>query len=388
MKRLAITVIHDAPVKDGKGVERHDAAVDHVAAALTAKGHKVTLFATPGEVTAFIDGLRATKPELVFNLVESFGDNVQMDVHVGALLELMNVPFTGADPGGLFMAQDKVLTKKLLQFHGVKYPQYLTFALDRIETGGNIKFPLFVKPARADSSLGITKASLVTDFKSLIERVAFVHDTFGGTALVEEYIDGREYYVSVIGHLTPRALALVEMDFSGLPPNEPPVASYDAKWNTRTRAYKGTKSVIATNITEELKSRVLAVAREAYLATQMRDYGRVDVRVTKGGDVYVIEVNPNPYLARDAELAMAAEHSGLPYEELLEQLVEMAWKRRRERRGQMTPSASTNKQDIKDAKDAKDAKEKEKLERAERREEKARAPEGVAVAPEVSVPDK
>jgi D-alanine-D-alanine ligase len=331
MKRLNVTIIHDAGTKDSKGAEKHDVAVDHVANALTAKGHKPTLFGAKGDVREFVGGVLETKPELVFNLVETFGNNLQMDMHVGALLELMGVPFTGADPGGLYMAQDKVLTKKLLHFHGVKYPQYLTFAPDRIETGGNLRFPLFVKPTRADASLGITEASLVQDFKSLVERVSYVHATFGGAALAEEYIDGREYYVSVVGHLNPRPLSLVEMDFSGLPPNALPVASYDAKWNARTRAYKGTRSIIATNISEELASRVHAAAREAYLALQLRDYGRVDVRVTKGGDVYVIEVNPNPYLARDAELAMAAENSGMAYDELIEHIVEMAWKRRRER---------------------------------------------------------
>jgi len=342
LKRLDITVIHDAGQKDSKGVDRPDAVVEQVVSALTAKGHTVTSFPVPADVKDFVTGILATKPELVFNLAETFGRNIQMEVHLGALLELMDIPFTGADLGGLFLAQDKVLTKKLLHFHGVKFPEFLTFAPDRIETGGNIGFPLFVKPARADSSLGITGASLVHDFKSLVERVEYIHTEFASPALAEAYIDGREYYLSVIGHLNPRVLSIVEMDFSGLPPTMLPVASYEAKWNSRTRAYKGTKSVIATNVSEELAARLKEAAREAYLALQLRDYGRVDIRVSRGGDVFVIEVNPNPYLARDAELAMAAGHSGIPYEDLIEQIVEWTWKRRRARKsGEMQSAMGT-----------------------------------------------
>ncbi|MEW5849450.1 MAG: ATP-grasp domain-containing protein [Myxococcota bacterium] len=340
MKKLAILIIHDPGQHKDKGADKPDVVVEQITTVLQQKGHSVDRFPIPSDVEAFVSGVRARKPDLIFNLAESFGDNMYQDVNVAAVLELMGIPFTGSDVGGLFMAQDKVLTKKLLAFHGVKYPEYLTFSAAHIETGGNVRFPLFVKPQRADSSLGIHAASLVQDYKSLIERVAYVHETFGGAALAEEYIEGREYYLSVIGGLDPQVLSVVELDFSGLPHGAVHVASYDAKWKARTKAYKGTKSVIAREISDELRSRLKKVAREAYLALRLRDYGRVDVRVTEAGEIYVIEVNPNPYLERGSEVAMSAADAGIAYEDLIERIVEMAWKRRRElKAGMLTPAA-------------------------------------------------
>lgn len=330
MRKIDIVIIHD-PVPDAKGPEKRDVVVDQVLATLEAKGHRVSTFPVPTNVADFATGLTRANPDLVFNLAESFGDRLHHDYPIPAMLEVMGLPFTGADAGCMYLAGDKVLTKKLLNFHEVRYPEFITFAMDRIETSQNLSFPLFVKPVRSDASIGIHGRSLVHNFKSLIERVTYIQENFGGEALVEQYIGGREFYLSVTGHLDPKVMSVVEMDFSGLPKNAVPVASYEAKWKPRTRAYRGTKSVIADGISNELRSRLEQVAREAYLALRCRDYGRIDCRVTEGGDIYVIEVNPNPYLARESEFAMAAAHSGITYEALVEQIVELAWKRRRER---------------------------------------------------------
>lgn len=330
MRKLDIVIIHD-PVPDAKGPEKRDVVVDQVLTTLEARGHRVTAFPVPASVAEFATGLKKLNPGLVFNLAESFGDRLHHDYPIPAMLEVMGIPFTGADAGCMYLSGDKVLAKKLLNFHEVRYPEFITFAMDRIETSQNLSFPLFVKPVRSDASIGIHGRSLVHNFKSLIERVTYIQENFGGEALVEQYIGGREFYLSVLGHLDPKVMSVVEMDFSGLPKNAVPVASYEAKWKPRTRAYRGTKSVIADGISNELRSRLETVAREAYLALRCRDYGRIDCRVTEGGDIYVIEVNPNPYLAKDSEFAMAAGHSGIAYEDLVEQIVEQAWKRRRER---------------------------------------------------------
>lgn len=330
MRKLDIVIIHD-PVPDAKGPEKRDVVVDQVLTVLEGKGHRVSTYPVPSDVAEFAIGLRRTKVDLVFNLAESFGDSLHHDYPIPAMLEAMGVLFTGANTGCMYMSQDKVLTKKLLAFHEVRFPEFITFAMDRIETSQNLSFPLFVKPMRADASFGIHARSLVHNFKNLMERVTYIQENFGGEALVEQYIGGREFYLSVTGHLDPKVMSVVEMDFSGLPKNAVPVASYEAKWKTRTRAYKGTKSVIADGISNELRARLEAVAREAYLALRCRDYGRIDCRVSEGGDIYVIEVNPNPYLAKDSEFAMAAAHSGIVYEDLVEHIVELAWKRRRER---------------------------------------------------------
>jgi D-alanine-D-alanine ligase len=256
-----------------------------------------------------------------------FGENVFGDIPVTGLLELLGMRYTGSGPGELYLSQDKGLTKKLLAFEDILYPRYAIFSRQAtFETGGNLRMPLFVKPLRSDASLGIGGKSLVHDAAALMERVAAIHKELEDSALAEEYIEGREFYVGVLGNAQPKALPPVEIDFTGFPEGVPKVMDSKAKWDERSKEYKGTKSVIA-NLPDELRARLQKVAVDAYRALRVKDYGRVDLRLTDTGDIYVLEVNASCYLERSSEFAMAATASGLDYSRMIERIVSLAAER-------------------------------------------------------------
>ena len=200
------------------------------------------------------------KPDLVFNLMETFGANQLGAIGVVGFLDLMGLPYTGGGPGEFYIQEDKGLTKKLLSFDGVRYPEFAVFSEDaELETGGHLHMPLFVKPLRMDASIGIDAKSLVHSTKDMIERVTHIHKTVHDSALVEEYIEGREFYVGVLGNQEPQAFPPIEMDFSGMPEGMAHVLDSKAKWNEKSPEYKGTKAVLA-EVPDEMRARLQKVA--------------------------------------------------------------------------------------------------------------------------------
>jgi len=255
--------------------------------------------------------------------------NVFGDIPVTGLLDLLAVDYTGSGPGELYLSQDKGLTKRLLAFEEILYPRFAVFSRETgFETGGNLRMPLFVKPLRSDASLGIGGKSLVQDWTGLIDRVSAIRKELDDAALAEEFIDGREFYVGVIGNSQPKALPPVEIDFTGFPEGVPKVMDSKAKWDERSKEYKGTRSVLA-QLPDELRARLQKVAVDAYRALRVRDYGRVDLRLTDTGDIYVLEVNASCYLEKNSEFAMAAGAAGLDYPRLIERIVDLALARRK-----------------------------------------------------------
>lgn len=324
---MRITVL--TYVDGGERSTEYDPVVMQVVRALRRQGHKVAILGIHADVKRVIAGLQRRHPDLVFNLVEMFADNMFGDIAMEGLLDLLGLKYTGVGPGESYLTQDKALSKKLLAFHGILYPRFAVFARDAdFETGGNLRMPLFVKPLRTDASIGIRKNSLVTDMKSLMRRVATIHEELNDSALAEEYIEGREFYVGVLGNQDPIALPPIELDFSGLPEGAPHVLDSKAKWDEDSAEYKGTKSVLA-DLPDELRARLQKVSVEAYRALRVRDYGRVDLRLTDTGDIYVLEVNASCYLARDSEFAMAAAAAGIPYPALIQRIVDLATDRYR-----------------------------------------------------------
>ncbi len=317
---------------DNENSKEYDPVVSQVARTLRRLGHRVSVLGVHGDVKRLIAGLSRRKPDLVFNLMEMFGDNVFGDIPVTGLLDLLGVRYTGSGPGELYLSQDKGLTKKLLAFEEILYPRYAIFSRQAaFETGGNLRMPLFVKPLRSDASLGIGGKSLVHDAAALMERVAAIQKELDDAALAEEYIEGREFYVGVLGNAQPKALPPVEVDFTGFPEGVPKVMDSKAKWDEGSKEYKGTKSVMAT-LPDELRARLQKVAVDAYRALRVRDYGRVDLRLTDTGDIYVIEVNASCYLEKSSEFAMAAAAAGLDYPRLIEEVVNLAIDRQKRRR--------------------------------------------------------
>jgi D-alanine-D-alanine ligase len=305
----------------------YEAVVPQVAKALRSLGHRVSILGSHGTVKRLTAGLSRRKPDLVFNLMEMFGENIFGDIPVAGLLDLCGLKYTGSGPGELYLSQDKGLTKKLLAFEDILYPRFLVFSRgEAFETGGNLRMPLFVKPLRSDSSLGIGGKSLVHDAVALMERVAYIRKELNDSALAEEYIEGREFFVGVLGNAQAKALPPVEVDFTGFPEGVPKVLDSKAKWDVRSKEYKGTKSVLA-NLPDELRARLQKVAVDAYRALRVRDYGRVDIRLTETGEIYVLEVNASCYLERSSEFAMAAAAAGMDYPQLIERIVQLALER-------------------------------------------------------------
>lgn len=306
----------------------YETVVPQVARTLRSLGHRVSILGAHGDVKRLIAGLSRRRPELVFNLMEMFADNVFGDIPVTGLLDLLGLRYTGSGPGELYLSQDKGLTKKMLAFDGILYPRFAVFSKQQgsFETGGNLRMPLFVKPLRSDSSLGIGGKSLVHDAVALMERVTAIRKELNDSALAEEYIEGREFYVGVLGNGQPKALPPIEVDFTGFPEGVPKVLDSKAKWDENSKEYKGTKSVLA-NLPDELRAKLQKVAVDAFRALRVRDYGRVDLRLTDTGDIYVLEVNASCYLERSSEFAMSAAAAGLDYPRLIEKIVNLTLER-------------------------------------------------------------
>jgi D-alanine-D-alanine ligase len=325
MKILVLTYL------EKEGSRDYDEVVPQILSALRQGGHQPSVLGVHGELRKLLAGVRRRKPDLIFNLMEMFGDNVWGDVGVVGVLDLLCIPYTGGGPGECFLQEDKGLTKKLLAFDGIRYPDFAIFSKDSgLETGGKLHMPLFVKPLRTDASIGIDAGALCRDAQQMMERVLMIQKQLNDAALVEEYIEGREFYVGVLGNTEPRAFPPIEMDFSGLPDGAPHVLDNNAKWAKGSAEYQGTKAIVA-DVPEELAARLKKVALDAYRALQVRDYGRIDLRVTEAGEIYVIEVNASCYLEKSGEFVTAAAADGIAYPELVNRIVELALERARQR---------------------------------------------------------
>lgn len=309
--------------------DQPDVVVEQVAGALRGAKHDVSVVTVRDDLSQLVKDLRQQQPELVFNLLESFGDDIiGGQIGISGVLDLLQLAYTGGGPGELYLQEDKALAKKLLAYEGVLYPHFASFTPNAdFETGGKLRMPLFVKPARSDASIGIDgEKSLVHNTQELLQQVSEIHEKFGDAALAEEYIEGRELYVGVLGNQEPTVFPPVEMDFSQLPEGMAKVMDNKAKFDTASEQYQGTKAVIP-DLPAELKAKLQKVALDAYRALRVRDYGRVDLRLTESGEIYVIEVNANCYLERNSEFAMAAQAAGIDYGSLIQRIVEAALER-------------------------------------------------------------
>src|SRR5205807_2296773 len=246
-------------------------------------------------------------------------------------LDLLGRPYTGAGPQGLYLAQDKGLAKKLFQFYNIRTPYFATCYQGKLDHSQEISFPLIVKPEAEDGSLGIDQGSVVGSVKELMERIHYVQEEFNSPALIEEYIEGREIYAGILGNQNPEVLPLVELDLSRLPEGMPKVAGTEVKWEKDSEAYKLTKSAPVEDLDEKITEQLSKTALAAYRALRLRDYGRIDMRLTEKGEVYVIEANPNPWLSSSSEFFMSAKKSDRSYTDMIGEIVDLALSDRRRR---------------------------------------------------------
>ena len=305
-----------------------DPVLDQLEGALEAAGHTTRRLSVDAEIQPLINELTSESPDLVFNLAESFRGKSALESNVAALLNLIDLRYTGSSPAGLILAGDKTLTKKVLSFHSILSAKFATMYRGQVDWVGDIQFPLLVKPPQEDASLGITQKSIVNNVKELLDVISGTQQEYQSAVLVEEFIDGREFYVGVLGNSKVEALPIIELDFSKFPKDLPKIASWEAKWgddgDEKGEQFAGTESIFPTDLPEELAKRIQQVAIDSFQALRLRDYGRIDLRVTAKEEIYVIEANPNCYLEEKSEFARAAQKGGLEYPALISRIVELA----------------------------------------------------------------
>src|SRR5216683_3346461 len=289
-------------------------------------GHEVETLAVFDNVADIVEKLKACSPDLVFNLSESFHHDRSHEPNIPALLELMKVRYTGSGPDSLLLCKDKALTKKVLTYHRVRLPRFVVSHRSRpLRRLRRFIYPAFVKPVSEESSDGISQASFVRVEDEAIERARFIHQKFNCDALIEEYIEGRELYLSVLGNNRLTVFPSREIFFEQVPEDAPKFATFYAKWNDAYRKKWGIKNAAAGPLPDGIQENLTRLARRIYRLLKIRGFGRIDVRLTPTGEVFVIEANPNPSLAQDEDFAQAAAAAGTGYDALVQQILDAAF---------------------------------------------------------------
>ncbi len=321
-----------APTGAGRpaGKRREKSDREEIFDVLEKRGHRPAFHCLDGRARS-LKALAGADFELVFNLTESYAGDDTKDINIAAYLDLLGIPYTGSGPSGLHLAQDKAVAKRLFQFHGIRTPHFATVYKGRLQWSDDLQFPVIVKPKREDGSIGIEFNAVVGSIKEMMERIDAIHADLDSPVLIEEYIEGRELYVSVLGNDPPEALPVVELNLSDLPAGTPRIAGTEVKWERGTAAYQKTKLRIPSDLPEATLTELQEVAVTAFRALEIRDYGRVDFRLAADGTVFALEVNPNPWLHSTAEFALAARESGRELPDLIEEIVDLAVTRYRGR---------------------------------------------------------
>jgi D-alanine-D-alanine ligase len=298
-----------------------------IAHALRERGHDVRLLGVSDDLQYLVRCLDEWQPDLVFNGAEAFRGNEALEYLLPGLLEAEGYRYTGAPPLALQVTRNKAMSKKVLAYFGVQTPGFLTYRLhETVEKSPDLRFPLIVKPLQTDASAGIARASVVQDVTTLSERVAFIHERFGQGAIAEEFIDGRELYVGVIGNGDSlEILPITEMVFDKRKTKpEERIATQLAKWDESYRERKGIRNVLARPLARVVREQILETCRTAYRALWLRDYARLDLRVTPDGRVWLLEANANPFISYGHDMANAAAKAGMDYGDFIQRIIDAA----------------------------------------------------------------
>ncbi|GJM20737.1 MAG: D-alanine--D-alanine ligase [Planctomycetota bacterium] len=308
---------------------RHAIKTDwDVVTELRARGHEVVSVGVEDELRPIRSAVRSFKPHVVFNLVEGFDGLPQLDAHVVSYLELLGVPYTGCNPRGLVLARGKALSKKLLHYHRIRTPAFHTFPKGRqVKRPKDMQLPVIVKSLVEESSIGISQASVVDNEERLIERVGFIHDSIDTDAIAEEFIDGRELYVALLGNKRVTVMPPWELTFENLADGAPAIATERVKHDPAFQRRAGIFLQPARNLPDGMLAKLQRTSRRIYRILGLDGYARIDYRLSHDGKLYFLEANPNPEIARSEEFASAADEAGLPYGEMLERLISLALRR-------------------------------------------------------------
>ena len=295
----------------------------NVLSSLRAQGHEANIIGVYDDLTPIRRALKEFEPHIVFMLLEEFHGVVTYDHAVASYLELMRQKYTGCNPRGLLISHDKALSKKILSYHRIPTPRFVVFPKNRvIRPNKRLEYPLLVKSATEDASLGISQSSVVNDEKSLIERVKFMHESIGTDALVEEFIPGRELYLGVLGNNRLQTLPVWEIDFGSMS-EEIRIATRKVKWDRKYQKKHGIKTAKAKDLTEDLERSIHRICKRVYKALEMSGYARVDLRLRDDGRIYVLEANANPDITYGEDFAESAEKAGIKYDELIQKILNL-----------------------------------------------------------------
>jgi D-alanine-D-alanine ligase len=321
---LALVHDHLVPPEDTTGIDVLEAEWKmeyDVIETLREQGHEVRVLGVHDDLTGIRPAAGFFEPHIVFNLMEAFAGITTFDQNVVSYLELLRLRYTGCNPRGLILARDKALSKKLLAYHRIPVPDFCVIRYGRKPAlPKKMQFPLIVKSLFFEASAGISQASVVEDEDQLARRVHFIHDSLGTAAIVEQFIDGRELYVGMLGNERLEVLPVWEMSFAQMPENRWRIATERVKWNTQYQKKNGIMTD-AARLADADTERIHRIAKRAYRALDLNGYARIDLRMDAAGRVYVLEANPNPNLAYGEDFAESAETSGISYEKLLERII-------------------------------------------------------------------
>jgi len=334
-RKLKVLLIFDSPYAKPRGYDYKEEFKDFnwdtergVYEALLSLGHEVVMLGLYDDINILLEEVKESKPDIIFNLAEVFDQKSHLDKNVAALLEMLEIPYTGASAAGLLICGDKALSKKILNFHKIRVPNFYTFRKGhKVWLPKKLKLPLIVKPLYEEASRGISQASVVDSEEALIERVSFIHESMKADAIVEEYVEGREFYVSVMGNKRLKVLPLREFRFGEVGEDEPRIATYKAKWDYEYRQKRGIKNMFAGRLPDGLTEKIGEICKRAYRALDMEGYARFDIRLSEDSKIYILEANANPCLDYDDELGQSAEKAGISYPKLIQKIIFLAFDR-------------------------------------------------------------
>ena len=301
-----------------------------IANALREGGHEIRLLGVKDDLQYLVGCLREWGPDLVFNGAEAFRGDEALEYLLPGLLEAEGYRYTGASPLSLQLTRNKAISKKVLAYFGIRVPGFVSYrAHEKVESTPDLTFPLIVKPLQTDGSAGIAQASVVQETDALAERVDFIRERFGQGSIAEEFVDGREIYVSVLGNdATLEILPITELVFDKRKTRpEERIATQFAKWDEGYRERKGIRNVMARPISKAVRARIEDACRTAHRALWLRDYARLDLRLSPDGEVWVLEANANPFISYGHDMANAAAKAGLEYNDFIQRIVDAAMAR-------------------------------------------------------------
>jgi D-alanine-D-alanine ligase len=328
-KKLKVLVLFDGtrPTKIDEDLSKEMKHKDwktekNVMDALGALGHTAEHLAIFDDLDLVRQKLENFAPDVLFNLVEQFKNNPGFDQNIVSLLEMQGIPFTGCGATGLVLCKHKGISKKILSYHGIHVPNFVVIPRgQRIARLKRPKFPILVKPVKEEASYGISQASFVEADEQFRERVAFIHEKYDSDVIAEEYIEGRELYVSMMGNVRLTVFPIRELVFREVPPNEPKIATYRAKWDEEYRKRWGLKNQPADGLDAECVAHIEDTCKRIYRLLTIDGYARIDLRLTADNEVYFIEANPNPHLAEDEDFAQSAAKAGVAYPQLIDRII-------------------------------------------------------------------